>query len=197
MKRIIGLLLTLCVVFSPLTSSFAEEEIYWGQAPPTDSEITDQDFSIDFDKHRTIQTFGDQEIYDTYKARDLLQDPQSGSEEALQTQTSAPIQSQPSERSAPPIRTNISSPASPSRSVPANTAPARVVPATPKPAETTPGSIQPASSAEATPNTGAVQSSGDQELDKPATKKMKWGQTESDSQESANKFQWGKKGLTE
>ncbi len=196
MKRIIGLFLTLCVAVSPLTVCFAEEEIYWGQAPPTDSEITDQDFTIDFEKHRTIQTFGDQEIYDTYKARDLIPDSQSEPEEALQAQISAPVQSQPSVGNTSPIRTNISSPSSPARAVPASPAPARVTPAAPKPAETAPGSVQQPPTTATPANTGVGQPSGDQELDKPATKKMKWGQ-KSESQESTNKFQWGKKSSTE
>jgi len=193
MKRIVGALLTLFLAFSAPVVSLAEEEIYWGQAPPTSSNITEDDFSIDFEKPQDLKTFGDQEIYDTYKAKDLAPEPQNENETNAASQPSAPIQPEPVVRTAPPIRTNIGAPSSTQRQAPTNTGPARVVPATPKPAETTPGSSRPASNAETAVNSNNQPSPTNEEVDRPSTKKMKWGQTESGADESSAKFQWGKK----
>ncbi len=194
MKRIVGALLMIFVAVSPPALSIAEEEIYWGQAPPTSSDITDDDFSINFDKPQTLRTFGDQEIYDTYKAKDLLPETQSGPETGPSSQSTVPIQPEPVVRTAPPIRTNISSPLSTQRSAPAASTPARITPAPPKPAETAPGATQPASTPDASVNSGGSSPPSQDDQDRPATKKMKWGQTESKSGESTNKFQWGKQG---
>ncbi len=190
MKRIVGVFLTLFVAFSPLALCGADE-MYWGQAPPTSADITDKDFSINFNKPQNAQTFGDQEIYDTYKTRDLIPQTNSGNERPARAIT--PLQSEPVVRTAPPIRRNISAPIATQRPKPTAPSPASVTPsATPKPAETSPGA-QAAPSVNSSTNSGSgsptVGTSGEE---KPATKKMKWGQTESKASDAENKFHWGK-----
>ncbi len=132
------------MTLSPPALSIAEEEMYWGQAPPTSAQITDKDFSIDFDKTQQGPTFGDQEIYDTYKTKDLI--PETEPEVGPTTRSSIPIQPESVVRTAPPIRTNISVPTSTQRSTPTTpTPPSRVTPSvSPRPAETAPGSTPPA-----------------------------------------------------
>ncbi len=176
------------MTLSPPALSIAEDEMYWGQAPPTSAEITDKDFSIDFDKTQQSPTFGDQEIYDTYKTKDLTSEAQPEAGPAIRSST--PIQPEPVVRTAPPpIRTNISVPTSTQRSTPSQKAPS----VSPKPAETSPGSTPPTTNANSSVNGNVGSSTTDQDdQDRPATKKMKWGQTESNSEQSQTKFQWGK-----
>jgi hypothetical protein len=190
MKKTVGAFLMAFVTLSLPALSIADEEMYWGQAPPTSAEITDKDFSIDFDKTQQSPTFGDQEIYDTYKTKDLV--PETQPEVSPTIQSSTPIQPEPAVRTAPPIRTNISAPISTQRSTPAST-PSRVTPSVaPKPAETAPGSTPPSTNVNASVNGNVGSGTNPDDQDRPATKKMKWGQTESNSDESLNKFQWGK-----
>lgn len=179
------------MTLSPPALSIAEEEMYWGQAPPTSAQITDKDFSIDFDKTQQGPTFGDQEIYDTYKTKDLI--PETEPEVGPTMRSSTPIQPESVVRTAPPIRTNISVPTSTQRSTPTAPTPSRVTPSvSPRPAETAPGSTPPATNANSSANGNVESSTNSDDQDRPAAKKMKWGQTESNSEESQTKFQWGK-----
>ncbi|MGO8881718.1 MAG: hypothetical protein ACLPVO_18615 [Desulfomonilaceae bacterium] len=190
MKKIVGAFLMVFMTLSPPALSIAEEEMYWGQAPPTSTQITDKDFSIDFNKTQQGPTFGDQEIYDTYKTKDLI--PETKPAVGPTTRSSIPIQPEPVVRTAPPIRTNISGPTSTQRSTPTTPTPSRVTPSvSPTPAETAPGSTPPAN-VNASGNGNVESSTNHDDQDRPAAKKMKWGQTESNSEESQTKFQWGK-----
>lgn len=194
MKRIVCVFLMLCLAVSPLAISFAEEEIYWGQAPPVDSTITDDDFSLDFDKNKMTSTFGDREIYDTYKSADLIPETQPEANIASVPQDTGPIQTAPILQTVPRTRPDISTPSTQTRPAPPTPAPARITPAAPKPAETDPGSTPPApSKAETSVNRGGSPAPTTQDdADRPAAKKMKWGQ-ESRADDSAKKFQWGQK----
>ncbi|MGC8659556.1 MAG: hypothetical protein ACP5U1_10825 [Desulfomonilaceae bacterium] len=192
MKKIVGVFLTLFVVFSPLAFCSADE-MYWDQAPPTSSDITDKDFSIDFNKSQNAKTFGDEEIYDTYKTRDVI--PETREEEQPPVRTFRPLQSEPIVRTAPPLRRNISAPVATQKPKRTTPSPASVAPsATPRPAETAPGT-SPAPTVSSPGNNSGAPAAGAPAEEKPATKKMKWGQTESKASESENKFHWGKQEL--
>ena len=112
-----------------------------------------------------------------YKTKDLI--PETKPAVGPTTRSSIPIQSEPVVRTAPPIRTNISGPTSTRRSTPTTpTPPSRVTPRPPTPAETAPGSTPPAN-VNASGNGNVESSTNQDDQDRPATKKMKWGQTES------------------
>lgn len=197
MKRILGVFLTLCLVISPLAICFAEEEIYWGQGPRADFDITDDDFKFDYKGNKVAPTFGDLEIYNTYKAADLVSETQPETDIDTAPQDTGPIQTAPITQTVPRTRPDISAPSTQTRPAPPAPTPARIAPAAPKPAETAPGSSQPASSSagETSVNRGVVTpapATTQDDADRPSTKKMKWGQ-ESRSDDSGKKFEWGQK----
>lgn len=191
MKKIVGAFLTLFMAVSPLGLCVAEQAIYWGQEPATNFDITDKDFSINFGKSQPFRTFGDQEIYDTYKSRDVIPETQqSNTNRAIRSYT--PVQPEPIVRQVPPARTNVNSPLPSQRSNTGVTTKKRVVPSiAPKPAETLPGEQPPASANTSVNSKVEPEIASPDDQDRPAKKKMKWGQTESKASESENKFRWG------
>ena len=185
---------------------YADEEMYWDRSTPPNAAITDDDFDLDYTV-RATKSFGDQEIYDSMMPPEIDSPPAtSASAGTADTDTPAPVMA-PIQPARPAVRSNVlprgftQTPAT--RTVP--TSVPSVTQTTPKPAETTPGaevesvipkpdtrtSIGVDESRRGTP----VQAAGT-EADRPTTKKMRWGQADSQKTEQnadqQTKFQWGR-----
>ena len=155
-------------------------EIYW-DTPTQELEINDSDFSQKYDGQSDYSLFREKDIYQVWKPG------LSDEGEEPQTTVSRPIQEpgQPAtilERRVPTTvrpdsgtQNRTIEQARPS----STTNPPRVSPAAPRQAETVPGSqdVSPAATQES--------------VEKPGTKKMKWGQSDSSSSEPKTKFEWG------
>lgn len=183
MKKLFLLLIMSSLICSSPGLVLAEEEIYWGTLPSPESEITDSDFSHKYQGQKDFSLFRDKNIYDVWKPGLFDDEEDTGAviSQPIQEPTAAP---QVINRATPAARPELGAPprnvesARPS-STPAS--PARVSPSAPKPAETSPGSQE------------AAVGPGADQIDKPGTKKMRWGQSDSSStpSEPKTKFEWG------
>lgn len=182
MKKSLLFLMMMSLLCSSPGLVLAAQEIYWGTVPSSEPTITDSDFSHKYQGQYDHSLFREKEIYDVWKPGLFDEEEESG------VVTSQPIQG-PSQaepgvnRPAPASRPELGAPA---RSIdsarPSATpgTPARVTPASPRQAETTPGSQD------------AGPGVGQEPAEKPGTKKMKWGQSDSSApSEPKTKFEWG------
>lgn len=180
MKKFLLFSMMLSLLCSSPGLVLAEAEIYWGTAPSRESDITDADFSHKYEGKDDYSLFREKEIYQVWKPGLFDDEEEAGvvvSQPIQEPVPSAPV----IERRTPTTRPEIgATPRSTESARPSSTTPARVSPAAPKPAETSPGTQDAAS--------GANQSN----VEKPGTKKMKWGQSDTPSaSEPKAKFEWG------
>lgn len=182
MKKFLLSFMMLSLLCSSPGSVLAEAEIYWGTVPSPEAEITDSDFTNKYEGQKDFSVFRDKEIYDVWKPGLFDEEEESG------VVVSQPIQEPTSpspmvDRPRPTARPEIGAPPRNVESArPSSTpsTPTRVAPSAPKPAETSPGTQESSS------NTST------ETVEKPGTKKMKWGQSDSPAaSEPKTKFEWG------
>ena len=185
MKRLILITFMGLVAVVPVYAA----EIYW-DTPPGDAEITDKDFKYDYNGIKPAKSFRESDIYSNPS------DPPPDWAAPLfesDRPAAAAVQSDVTETPRPRVTTP-----------PRDTARPRTPEISPRPAETSPGSAQsiilpppePSAPAEKKkPQTRRSQrdSSTTQAVDKPESKKLRWGQTEAETKptEDKGKFQWG------
>lgn len=206
MKKSLVFVLMVLAVTCMAGMLYADEEMYWDRSTPPNATITDDDFDLDYTV-RATKSFGDQEIYDSMMPPEI-DSPQATSASAgtadADTPTPATVPIQPTR---PAVRSNVLPRGftQPPATRAAPTSVPSVTQTTPKPAETTPGaevesvipkpdtrtSIGVDEGRRGTP----VQAAGT-EADRPTTKKMRWGQADSQKAEQNSdqqtKFQWGR-----
>ncbi|MBI5250915.1 MAG: hypothetical protein HY912_15615 [Desulfomonile tiedjei] len=185
---------------------YAEEEVYWDRSTPPDATITDEDFDLDYTV-RATKSFGDQEIYDSMLPPEIDSRAQQGTASEAVAAEAAPGPATPIQPPSPTVRSNVlprGFTLPPASRTPPSAA-TSVTQTTPKPAETTPGaevqSVIPKSDSRTSiqdddsKRGAAVQAAGS-EADRPVSKKMRWGQADTQKPEQKadqqNKFQWGR-----
>lgn len=204
MKRMLFTGLMIIMVSSPF--GMVHGQMYWDQSDVPDATIKDSDFGKPSPDRKAAKSFGELEIYDDFQVPDI--------EEPAAAQTTAPVAA-PSSTTEPPAvaprRTGttrsttdlLRRPRATIRRSTERTSRPRPDVSQPKPAETSPGEPSavtkspepstsgPARDAGTTAAPGAT--TGLEEADRPATKRMKWGQPgESKVEEPKPKLQWGR-----
>jgi len=209
MKKYLIFVLTILAISTMAGVLYAEDDIYWDFSTPPDSTITEDDFSLDY-KVRSSKSFGDQEIYDSFIPPEIDSPDTSGSEPVAAEPGAVPAPTAPIQSARPPVRSNVlprDLSAPPTTRTTTRPAPP-VTQTTPKPAETAPGtdvqSIVPRTetrtSIQSEKKRGTAAQAGENEADRPASKKMRWGQVDTQKSEpkveekSEQKFQWGRQG---
>lgn len=183
MKRLILIAFLGLVAVVPVYAA----EIYW-DTPPGDAEITDKDFKYDYNGIKPAKSFRELDIYSNPSdpppgwAADLFE-----SDRPAATSVQSDVTETPRPRVTTPAR-DTERPRTPAIS--------------PRPAETSPGSAQsivlpppqssaPAEKKKAQTRRSQRDASTTQAVDKPGSKKLRWGQTEAKPTEDKGKFQWG------
>jgi hypothetical protein len=186
MKRLILLTFMSLVAVVPVYAA----EIYW-DTPTGDAEITDQDFKYKYDGATPAKSFRESDIY--FNPGDPAPDWAAPLFESDRP-AGARVQSDITETPRPRVTTPTP-----------ETARTRTRTRTlaPRPAETSPGtqSIElpppetsaPADKKKTQTRRSQRDTSTTQAVDKPESKKLRWGQTESKPAEDKGKFQWGQK----
>jgi hypothetical protein len=162
-------------------------EIFW-DTPPGDAEITDKDFKYEYQGLTPAKSLREQDVY--FNPGDPPPDWATDLYESDQP-AAAPTQARISDTP----RLRVTAPTAPETE--------RRGPAVaPRPAETSPGTTQSillpppepsATTEKKKPQTKRAQRdvSGTQAVEKPESKKLRWGQTETKTPEDKGKFQWG------
>jgi hypothetical protein len=182
MKRLILLTFMSLVAVVPVYAA----EIYW-DTPTGDAEITDQDFKYKYDGATPAKSFRESDIY--FNPGDPAPDwaaPLFESDRPAGARVQSDITETPRPRVTRPAR---------------ETERPRTPAVAPRPAETSPGRTQsielppPETSDLTDKKKGRSQRgpSATQAVDKPESKKLRWGQTETKPAEDKGKFQWGQK----
>ncbi len=184
MKRL--MVFTACLSLVALAPVYAAE-IYW-DTPPGDAEITDKDFKHEYQGLKPAKSLRERDVYFNPSdpapawAADLFES------------------EQPEGAPAPPRVINTPRPRVTAPAVPETERRGAAV--VPRPAETSPGTTQsiivpppetsvPAEKKKAQTKRAQRETSATQAVEKPESKKLRWGQTETKTQEDKSKFKWG------
>ena len=185
MKRLILITFVSLVAVVPVYAA----EIFW-DTPPGDAEITDKDFKYEYNGVTPAKSFRELDIY--FNPGDPAPDWAADLYESDRP-VGAPVQSDVTETPRPRVTAPVR-----------DTAP-RTPAISPRPAETSPGSTQsiilpppetsaPADKKKTQTRRSQRDTSTTQAVDKPESKKLRWGQAETKPAEDKGKFQWGQQG---